>query len=410
MNEQFVLVHRTHQIRKLWKGMVIFMNKLNLNIELNKLSTNISNIFIDKYMPLANGEFVKVYIYLLKCVTNNQSDISVSSLADTFNQTEADILRALRYWNKVGAIILNTSTNNTIDGITFCDLKKEATCDTDKQLHTESYKNIDDKANAKKETVSSTSHNCCDNMVDFASAAGNKIAHLNIETRTAYTPQQLKKFYAQDEFSMLLYAVGTYMGDSLNVSDASTIAYFYDTLHFPSDLIEYLIEYCVTNGHKSMRYIEKVALAWAENGISSVKQAKTCIDNHNETTYAVLNAFGIKNRTAGKYEQDFIKKWTDIYCFSSDLIIEACNRTLRTTHEPSFPYADSILTKWHNANIKTQDDIKLDDQKFEQTQENKNIKKKNTTIKTIANNKFNNFHQRNTDIDSLESALLSNNG
>ena len=84
MNEQFVLVHRTHQIRKLWKGMVIFMNKLNLNIELNKLSTNISNIFIDKYMPLANGEFVKVYIYLLKCVTNNQSDISVSSLADTF--------------------------------------------------------------------------------------------------------------------------------------------------------------------------------------------------------------------------------------------------------------------------------------------------------------------------------------
>ncbi len=386
------------------------MNKLNLNIELNKLSTNISNIFIDKYMPLANGEFVKIYIYLLKCVTNNQADISVSSLADIFNQTEADILRALRYWDKIGAIILNTSNNdNTIDGITFCDLKEDIACDTNKQLHTESYKKTDNKSIPKKEAVSLISHNSFNNTVDFTPVS-NKITHLNIETRTAYTPQQMKKFYAQDEFSMLLYAVGTYMGDSLNASDASTIAYFYDTLHFPSDLIEYLIEYCVTNGHKSMRYIEKVALAWAENGISSVKQAKNCIDNHNETTYSVLNAFGIKNRTAGKFEQDYIKKWTDIYCFSSDIIIEACNRTLRITHQPSFEYADSILTKWHNANIKTQDDIKLSDEKFEQTQQNKNIKMKNPTVKTITNNKFNNFHQRNTDIDTLESALLSNNG
>lgn len=385
------------------------MNKLNLNIELNKLSTNISNVFIDKYMPLANGEFVKVYIYLLKCVTNNQADISISSLADTFNQTEADILRALRYWNKIGVIILNTSHNDAIEGITFCDLKEEAACDTNKQLHTESYKKINTNT-TKKENVNSISNHSCDNTVDFASATGNKITHLNIETRTAYTPQQMKNFYAQDEFSMLLYAVGTYMGDSLNSSDASTIAYFYDTLHFPSDLIEYLIEYCVTNGHKSMRYIEKVALAWAENGISSVKQAKTCIDNHNEITYSVLNTFGIKNRVAGKFEQDYIKKWTDIYCFPSDLIIEACNRTLRVTHQPSFEYADSILTRWHNTNVKTQEDVKLDDQKFEQTQQNKNVKKKNTTVKAITNNKFNNFHQRNTDIDILESALLSNNG
>ena len=92
------------------------------------------------------------------------------------------------------------------------------------------------------------------------------------------------------------------------------------------------------------------------------------------------------------------------------LFRSACNRTLRITHQPSFEYADSILTKWHNANIKTQDDVKLSDEKFEQTQQNKNIKMKNPTVKTITNNKFNNFHQRNTDIDTLESALLSNNG
>jgi len=372
------------------------MDKLTLNMDYTQQFTNISNIFIEQYMPLANGEFVKVYIYLLKCAADKNTELSISGLADIFNQTEADIVRALRYWDKVGAIVLHTtpSSEHSVCDITFCDINSTKTL------------------NNQKDNVPSNvlSRPARDNTVDFATAASNKISYINVETRTAYTPKQMKEFYAQDDFSMLLYAVGTYLGGTLNSSDASTIAYFYDTLHFPSDLIEYLIGYCVSNEHRSMRYIEKVALTWAEKGVSSVKQAKTLINNHNETIYSVLDAFGIKNRAAGKVEQDYIKKWTDVYCFSSDLIVEACNRTLRLTHEPSFEYTDTILTKWHNANVKTQEDIDLLDKKFEQTQQNKDYKKKNNAVKSCVTNKFNNFHQRNTDIDSLESSLLSNNG
>ena len=99
------------------------MNRLSLNLETPKHSTELSNEFIDKYMPLANGEFVKVYLYLLRCVSDNHKTISVSALADFFNQTEADIMRALRYWDKVGAIILTFNNDGTdFNGITFCDL------------------------------------------------------------------------------------------------------------------------------------------------------------------------------------------------------------------------------------------------------------------------------------------------
>ena len=35
--------------------------------------TVIQNSFIDQYMPLANGEFVKVYIYLLRCADSGRS-------------------------------------------------------------------------------------------------------------------------------------------------------------------------------------------------------------------------------------------------------------------------------------------------------------------------------------------------
>lgn len=153
-----------------------------------------------------------------------------------------------------------------------------------------------------------------------------------------------------------------------------------------------------------MRYIEKTALAWAEQGLMTVAAAKAAATNHNETTYSVLGAFGITNRAAGKFEQDYITKWTDVYCFSNDIILEACNRTLKATHQPSFEYADSILKRWNDANVKDAVDIKKLDAAHD-------LKQKNTprTAKTTSTgNRFNNFTQRNTDIDSLERTLISN--
>lgn len=47
------------------------------------------------------------------------------------------------------------------------------------------------------------------------------------------------------------------------------------------------------------------------------------------------------------------------------MIIEACNRTLKATHQPSFEYADSILTKWNKANVKTPEDIRKSDAEYE---------------------------------------------
>lgn len=114
-----------------------------------------------------------------------------------------------------------------------------------------------------------------------------------------------------------------------------------------------------------MRYIEKIAASWAEAGITSVKQAKLETANHNMTIYSVMNAFGIGSRDPGQREREFITKWTDTYCFDADMIIEACNRTLKATHQPSFEYADSILTKWNKANVKTPEDIRKSDAEYE---------------------------------------------
>ena len=40
-------------------------------------TTSISNIFLDEYMPGANGEYVKVYLYLLRSLGDSTRELSV---------------------------------------------------------------------------------------------------------------------------------------------------------------------------------------------------------------------------------------------------------------------------------------------------------------------------------------------
>ena len=64
-------------------------------------ATLVSNEFIDRYLAEANGEYVKVYLYLLR---HKDEPMSPGKIADGLNHTEADIRRALAYWEKLGVI------------------------------------------------------------------------------------------------------------------------------------------------------------------------------------------------------------------------------------------------------------------------------------------------------------------
>lgn len=52
--------------------------------------TVLSNRFIDNFMPRANGEFVKVYIYLLRVVSAAPSSFNLEDMADRLLCTDRD--------------------------------------------------------------------------------------------------------------------------------------------------------------------------------------------------------------------------------------------------------------------------------------------------------------------------------
>ena len=79
--------------------------------------TSVSNIFIDEYMPKANGEFIKIYLLLLRLVNTGCDDLSISMIADKFNMLEADVVRGLKFWSKQHLLSLSLDLDGNISGI-----------------------------------------------------------------------------------------------------------------------------------------------------------------------------------------------------------------------------------------------------------------------------------------------------
>lgn len=321
------------------------MKKLTLTNHAQNNTTVLENEFIDHYMVKANGEYVKVYLLLLRHLGTAEKPLTVSQIADILEVTEKDVIRALNYWNKQGL------------------LEYETTEDT--------------------------------------SCVSKPIEDISYISKPAGVPD-IQQYRSRKEFKELLFVAEQYLGKTLSSTDIDAITYFYENLQMSAELIEYLIEYCVENGHKSIHYIQKVALSWHDQDIKTVDQAKTSSILYNKNCYSILNAYGIKGRAPASAEIAYIRKWNEEYAFTLDIILEACNRTMNTIHQPNFDYTDSILKKWHANNVHNLNDIFALDAAFTREKE----QKRKQAVKPVANNKFNNFENRSYDMDDLERKLV----
>ena len=202
----------------------------------------------------------------------------------------------------------------------------------------------------------------------------------------------------QEDFTQLLYISQKYMDKIFTPRECEVFAYLYDALHMSVELLEYLVEYCVQNGHCSIRYLESVAINWHEKGFRTVDEAKAYTSTFSKEGFAVMRAFGISDRRPGNSEQEMIRRWFRELGFTKDIVLEACNRTLKAIHKPSFSYADKILTDWKKGGVRVMADIQKMDQQRER--DNKRGGKAGAAVKP-AKNQFHNFEQRNTDYDAM---------
>lgn len=341
-------------------------------------ATAVSNIFIDEYMKDANDAQLKIYLYLIRMINANLST-SVADIADKFNHTEKDVLRALKYWEKNRLLSLEYDESRNLTGIHLLDFDRPKS------------------GNRPLAPVVSLIAKPAARESDAPAAAAS--SEQKAYEKPSYTLDQLKAFQSGKETSQLLFIVEQYMGKTLTPAEIKTIFFISDRLAFSVDLIDHLVQYCVERGKKDFRYIEKVAISWAQSGISTPEQAQQQAYKYDKAVYDIMKALG-KTASPTKKEVDYIQRWSRELCFEMDVILAACERAVMATDRHRFEYADSILTSWQKTGVRHKSDIAKADENFKRTRA--------AQARTGSTNKFNQFKQNNYDFDALEKELLSN--
>ena len=312
--------------------------------------TPVSNVFIEKYMSQARGEFVKIYLLMLKHNIFGELGVSSSILASSLNLLESDIMNALNYWNDQGIIKFTQIDKMGNYNVEFIDLSEEPIKPT--------------------------------KQVDLLEALDS-----------SSTKDMLK------DIEMLL-------GRPLSPNEMSIYLNWQREFGFSSELILILIEYCVSKGKSDSRYIEKVALSWHDMKITTIEDAQNLIKKTEDkwiNIRKILAYLGINNTDIMKPQQELIEKWLFIYKLPIDVILKACDICFERLNRADFKYIDGILGKWNKSNIKTLEDIALKDSK--PANKNNNYQKPSYNNEKPAL-KFNNFEAREYDYDSLEKKLL----
>lgn len=410
------------------------MTAINISSDIATSFTTVSDIFIDQYMPKANGEFVKVYLYLLRATGSGAGIATISEIADHFSNTEADIIRALNYWASEGILQLQSDADGQIMGINLCSLSVSGMQAAQSNIQSAVADNAAQN-NLQNSVVNNATQNILKNGVVNNAAQNISTANIQMQdsvveklksqttdkaasSQKEYTLDEIKEFRKNPDISELFFIIETYLKHTLSSTDTNMVLYWLDELHFSTDLVEYLVEYCITKGHSSLRYMNKVALGWADAGIKTVDQAKDDAAAHSQIYYSVMKALGITGRNLVDSEVSLINKWVGEYGFDIELVKAACSKTISAIQKPSFEYTDSILANWRKKDVHTLKDVEVLDANFAKankasaTGSSQGTNAANGSSKPKSNNsssknKFNNFNQRNNDYDKLEKLFLN---
>lgn len=349
------------------------MNSLSVSQDSHAGMTMLSNRFIDEYMTDANDAQIKVYLYLLRCAGTGLPS-GISAIADRFNYTEKDILRALQYWDKKHVISMLYDDTGKLVGIRL--------------------ENLDARAADIISMPETAQPSPAPIPAAPVTAVASSAAEEPVYDKSVITLDQIKAFKQQAETSELVFITEQYLGKPLSSENIRSIIFMTDILQFSTDLIDYLVQYCVDRGKKDFRYIEKVAINWAQAGVSTPKEAAAYAIKYDKNIYTVMNALGRTNAPTQK-EASYIQKWFREYGFTPDMVLEACERCALATDKHRFEYTDGILQSWKENGVHTIQDIQDADAAFQKKKTSRGVRSASSS------NPFHQFRQNQYDYDEL---------
>ena len=318
-------------------------------------------IFIDRYMCAANGEFVKTYLLLLRLA--GEEGLTVSMLADRLEQTERDVQRGLKYWEKEGLLAAEENEGK---------ITRLLLCYPGEPLP-ESFRSGKAATPAAEKTAAKPVAKAAEKAPAALPADGADAVAEELKIGSC-SAARLKELKGQEDFGQLLFVVEHYLGRTLNSRDTDVFAYLYDELKFPGVVLEFLVEYCVDiwekkdkkKDHTIIRYLEQVALNWHKNGVRTLEDAKKQVklfEQENLSYREIEKALGLKGRQLTEDEQRFFFRWQYELKVPQELILEACRRTVRAKGAFDQKYMNAILEAWQKQGVRTLADVEEADRR-----------------------------------------------
>ena len=303
-------------------------------------STEIPDVFFTEYLSQANGDYVKVYLYLL-FLSKYDKDIKINDLSKKLALPLKTIQEAFKYWEECGVIVKKTT------GYILTNIQE-----------TELLKLYSPKLSSSPE--------------DIAKSEKNKYRVKAIEN-------------INNQFFQGIMSPSWY----------NDIDLWFKKYDFDEQVMLALFNYCYDRSALHRNYIQVVADSWHKNNIKSFSDLDAYYQKQEKITSIkkqIIRKLGL-NRNLTTYEDAYVEKWAIDFKYNLDIIEIALKRTTSKSNI-SFDYLDKMISDWNDRNLKTPTEI----QEFISSQ-----KKKDKDIKKLEKStNYNNTNQRNYDnLDNL---------
>mgnify|MGYP002397682404 CR=1 FL=1 len=322
-------------------------------------STSIENIFINDFMPGAQGTYVKVYLMGYKYACDNDFGMKISNkmLSRHLSLPIEDVLGAWDFWESRGIIRkLPSDKNDATDfGIEFLSLR---------QLYVDN--NFRSNTPLKR---------------DSSSLSPQK-------------PQN--ELQSGKETEDMFESIEEIVGRPVSVNEAIEISGYMDVYSMsPSMVVEAYTTASEKRGIHTSKYIGGILKNWYDKGVFSMKdlEARREEDTLLQHQYKrIFDALGFFGRSPSKAEKKAMDQWLVEWEFPIEMVMKACENTVYAT-KPSIKYIHSILAAWHKDGLKT----------MESLENHKPAKKaKPSGSNKRSGNKFHNFKQAPPDYSEDE--------
>ena len=276
----------------------------------------VSYEFAEKYIRFSNPEYIQVYLYVSYKKEKDGKVPTIQQVATELDISCEHAAFVLDFWVSRGEL------RKTKTGYSFPEPEAKPA----------------PQRNAKPEPVA-----------------------LRRQSRPSYTMAEIDTVATRNKaISGLFYQAETVLQKVLTQSDMEMLYSFVDWLGLPVEVITMLLSYGVKRGKTGRRYLETVAMDWAERGIDTFEAAEAHVmelEERDSTERKICSILGIFDRALTATEKKYIKQWAEMPGLSLDLVPVAYDRTVSRTGKLSWSYMNKILKSWAEEGLTTEKQV-----------------------------------------------------